>query len=168
MTVPSISKGLIQWATDPNGNCIHLNAVWRRITGRNWDQDRGLGWAEAIHPDDIAYVMGAFQQAQKQKISFIVEYRLRCQDGAYIWICGQGGPNFSPDNEFLGYFGSAFQIAEPDRMLIKTPESEQLAKLEAMVKEHSILTAIIHRGSLERRAHRMSIDLTKLHKQEKT
>ena len=138
---------------------MYLNEVWREITGRTWDQDKGFGWAEAIHPDDLARVTKAYNQAWEEKIPFAVEYRLRRLDGLYIWIRGQGSPSFGPNDELLGYVGSAFKIRKPDQMLTNTPESDEIATIEAMLKEHSILGAIIHRRSLENRAHGMGIHL---------
>jgi signal transduction histidine kinase len=57
-----------------------------------------------------------------------MEYRLRRYDGEYRWVLGHGTPRFSPDGDFLGYVGSAFDITERVRA---EAEREQLSKEQA-------------------------------------
>lgn len=42
-----------------------------------------------------------------------MEYRLRCGDGKYRWIRGQGTPDFGPGKKVCGYTGTALVIPGP-------------------------------------------------------
>jgi diguanylate cyclase (GGDEF)-like protein/PAS domain S-box-containing protein len=46
-------------------------------------------WLNLIHPDDRAVVQQAVTQAIVGQFHFQTEYRLRCQDGRYIWVTDQ-------------------------------------------------------------------------------
>jgi PAS domain S-box-containing protein len=105
------------WKTGPETGCTYLNEVWQRFTGRPVEQDLGFGWVDCIHAGDLPVVRAIYIQAFEKRQPFAVEYRLRRADGTYGWIRGQGRPDFAPSGEFLGYVGSAFEIASPKTII---------------------------------------------------
>ena len=42
----------IPWTTDPLGGFAQPQEAWSAYTGQTWEQQKGFGWSEAIHPDD--------------------------------------------------------------------------------------------------------------------
>ena len=42
---------------DAGGQCIYVNRPWLAYTGRTMIQEFGRGFAESIHPDDLARVL---------------------------------------------------------------------------------------------------------------
>src|SRR4051812_11855104 len=56
MTTQARLDGLISmltsivWTTSPDGRMIEFQSSWARYTGQNWEQQRELGWEQAIHP----------------------------------------------------------------------------------------------------------------------
>ncbi|SFT23491.1 PAS domain S-box protein [Methylobacterium sp. yr668] len=103
---------VMTWITDETGACIYLNRRWYEFTGQAEAEALGLGWLDAIHPDDRAHSEQVFLAANADRASFRLEYRLRDGDGRYRWALDAASPRFASDGAFLGYFGSVIDIDE--------------------------------------------------------
>jgi PAS domain S-box-containing protein len=79
------------WVTEADGRCTFLNRAWLEFTGQTLEQGLGLGWLDAVHPDDAADAERAFLDATARAGPFHVEYRLRRHDGAYRRADRRGG-----------------------------------------------------------------------------
>lgn len=42
----------LAYTIDPSGRFAEPQTAWAAYTGQEWEQHRGYGWAEALHPDD--------------------------------------------------------------------------------------------------------------------
>ena len=100
----------ILWVTEANGYCSFLSAGWYALTGQTHEQSLGLGWTEAVHPDDRAEACTAFLQAQSSRAGFGLEHRLMRADGSWIWVMDAGQPRYSPTGQYLGHVGSVTDI----------------------------------------------------------
>jgi len=100
------------WVTDADGQCTYLNKSWYDFTGQAEAEALGLGWTDAVHPDDRESAARAFIESSKDHREFRVEYRLRRHDGEYRWAIDAASPRFSGDGQFLGYVGSVIDISE--------------------------------------------------------
>lgn len=100
------------WITNPDGYCTYLNKRWFSYTGQRFEEGLGLGWADAVHPEDRDKAKQAFITANKEKKEFRVEYRLRSKDGQYGWMLDSATPRFDENGGFLGYIGSVLDISE--------------------------------------------------------
>ncbi|MFP2931514.1 PAS domain S-box protein, partial [Pyxidicoccus sp. 3LG] len=104
------------WVTDDQARCTYLNRSWYDFTGQTEETGLGLGWLEAVHPDDAKRSGDVFLEANARKAPFRLEYRLRRKDGEYRWAIDAAGPRFGPDGAFLGYIGSVIDITERKRV----------------------------------------------------
>ncbi|HTO55201.1 MAG TPA: PAS domain S-box protein [Myxococcota bacterium] len=104
----------IIYMTHPDGECIFLSAAWRVLTGREVALGLGFGWAEAIHPDDLARVRRVFEPTLDPK-PFRIEFRLVHAAGGHHWMIGSGAPRFGDDGEFLGWVGSVLDVDKEKR-----------------------------------------------------
>lgn len=109
------SAPVLIWMTNTRQQCYYLNKAWLDFTGRTIDQERGHGWMEGIHPDDLARYTDTYDKAIQAHEPFCLEYRLRRFDGNYHWIIDNGVPRFAGDSTFLGYIGTCFDINEVKR-----------------------------------------------------
>jgi PAS domain S-box-containing protein len=131
----------ILWVTEPDGSCSFLSQGWYEFTGQGEDEGLGLGWLNAIHPDDRKAAGKHFLSANERNEAFSIEYRLRRGDGMYRWIIDRGRPRFSPGGQFLGYAGNLLDITE------RKQSEEQMATLLAAEKQRATLLAQVANAS---------------------
>ncbi len=100
------------WVTDSTGYCTYLNRGWYDFTGQTEQTGLGLGWLDAVHPEDSESAKTVFLQANERHEAFRLEYRLRRQDGEYRWAIDAASPWLGEDGEFKGYIGSVIDISD--------------------------------------------------------
>lgn len=99
------------WVTDETGSTTFLSRAWREFTGQTEEETQGMGWTNAVHPDDQELSSRTFLKANEQQRPFAIDYRLRCRDGIYHWMIDSGQPRFGPEGEFQGFIGSVVDIS---------------------------------------------------------
>src|SRR5581483_2424614 len=76
----------IVWtATHPDGKFDHISQRWADSTGRPAEDALGLGWVEAIHPEDCERITAAWREAREQGTRFEEECRLITPDKSFRW-----------------------------------------------------------------------------------
>jgi PAS domain S-box-containing protein len=68
-----------------DGNRTWPSPQWIEFTGLNRENSLGLGWLDAIHPDDRDLTRAAWQTAQNTNEYFVEHRVFRRQDGKYRW-----------------------------------------------------------------------------------
>ena len=124
------------WATDPGGQCTYLSKSWYDFTGQTPETGLGVGWINALHPDDQARAGADFLRANEQRSSFRLDYRFRRHDGEYRWAIDAGQPYFGEDGTFRGYVGSVTDIH--DRTLAEEAlrqANEEVARQQRQLHE---------------------------------
>lgn len=116
------------WTADTTKSCDFVNSGWLEFTGHTLEEEKGIGWAHAIHPDDRARCLEIYESHFDLRAPFEMEYRLRRHDGEYRWVLDYGRPRYDSDGNFAGYIGSAMDITERKR-------GEELADLLAQAQE---------------------------------
>ncbi|MBP9728087.1 MAG: PAS domain S-box protein [Candidatus Moranbacteria bacterium] len=106
------SAPVLIWMTDSKNQCIYVNRRWLEYTGRTLEDELGMGYLEAIHPDDKKSVLEICATAFSKQQAFSMEYRLQHQDGTYGWVFSQAVAHLTSDDVFLGYIGSCIDITE--------------------------------------------------------
>lgn len=100
------------WVTDGEGMCTYLNRLWYAFTGQTPDEALGMGWLDAVHPEDQARIKQGFLEAVTKREPVRLEYRLRRADGVYRWMIDAAAPRFDDGGAFLGCMGSVVDIDE--------------------------------------------------------
>ncbi|HEX5392161.1 MAG TPA: transporter substrate-binding domain-containing protein [Rhodocyclaceae bacterium] len=100
------------WMSGPERACTWFNAQWLTFTGRNLDEELGMGWTDGLHPDDRERCVTLYQHAFDQRRVFEAEYRVRRADGEYRWIADRAEPRLDMDGHFLGYIGACVDVTE--------------------------------------------------------
>jgi hypothetical protein len=89
-----------------------FNTAWLNFTGRTLEQEKGYGWTEVVHPDDLEKCLHIYTDAFNHRQEYSMEYRLKRHDGEYRWISARGVPQFTSQNIFEGYIGACMDIHE--------------------------------------------------------
>lgn len=100
------------WMGEPDGRSSFRSRGWSEQTGQSEPEGLGLGWLEAVHPEDREPSIGALRRAAAERRPFVLEYRLRRADGAYRWAMDTARPRFDAAGVFLGYVGSVVDVHE--------------------------------------------------------
>ena len=100
------------WLTDADGARTFLSREWYEFSGQTESEALGLGWTNALHPEDSGRVGQDFLAASAARGPFRSEYRLRARDGSYRWTIDAGRPRFAEDGQYLGMVGAVFDIED--------------------------------------------------------
>ena len=100
------------WMSGVDKLCTFFNKAWLDFTGRTLEQELGNRWAEGVHPDDLQQCLGTYTEAFDACKPFVMQYRLRRNDGEYRWISDQGVPRYDAQARFAGYIGSCVDVTE--------------------------------------------------------
>ncbi len=71
----------IVWTTDADGRMEGEQAGWAALTGQSQAEYQGLGWARALHPDDVEPTLEAWSAVVAQARTFVFEHRVRGRGG---------------------------------------------------------------------------------------
>jgi PAS domain S-box-containing protein len=100
------------WIADERHQCTFLSRGWYEYTGQRKGDGLGMGWLDAVHPDDRQQARAIFLAASERHESFSFDCRLRTHDGPYRWAIDAGRPRFDDAGTFLGFIGSVFDVHE--------------------------------------------------------
>jgi PAS domain S-box-containing protein len=100
------------WMSAQDKSCTDFNRPWLEFTGRTAEQERGDGWTQGVHADDLGACLDTYGRAFDRREPFRMEYRLRRRDGEYRWILDTGLPRFNARGDFVGYIGSCIDVTD--------------------------------------------------------
>jgi PAS domain S-box-containing protein len=103
------------WTTDAEGNVTDDVPAWRAYTGQSYEQVKGAGWADALHPEDRQRTLATWSRALQTRSPYDTEYRVRHADGAYRHFAARGVPVLEPDGRIREWVGTCTDITERKR-----------------------------------------------------
>jgi len=126
------------WGSDTEKQCNYFNKQWLDFTGRTIEQEKGNGWTQNVHPDDLEPCLETYVTAVEARSPFTMEYRLRRHDGKYRWVLDNGVPRFAPDGIFSGYIGSCIDITDRKRIEEELRKSDRRKEEFLAVLSHEL------------------------------
>ena len=127
---------VMMWSADATGAREWFNRTWLTFRGRDAEQERGYGWTEGVHPEDLAHALDVLREAHRKREAYQVEYRMRRHDGVFRWVLSRGNP-YESDGEFKGFLGSCFDVTD------HRANEEKLG--DALVERDALLREVHHR-----------------------
>ena len=119
------------WMSGVDKLCTFFNKPWLEFTGRSMEQELGNGWAEGVHSDDLQNCLDVYTEAFDARQPFVMQYRLRRNDGTFRWVSDQGVPRYDAQGRFAGYIGSCFDVTELANKDAALRESEERMRMTA-------------------------------------
>lgn len=118
--------------TDKQGRCRYVNEQWCRMAGITGEQAMGMGWSDAVHPEDRDSLLADWRAATRRARKFDTEHRFRTEDGGVVWVAISGVPLRDKEGRAIGYVGTAKDITERKRA---EEESRNLSRHLQTVRE---------------------------------
>ena len=130
----------IIWTTDAAGMAVGSSPSWQAFTGQSVLQRSGLGWLDAVHPDDRSRVESLWRDAVARWRVYYDEYRLRRNDGAYAWMAARAVPIRGDDGTVREWIGAHVDIA--GRKRVEALHDGQLRVLEMIARGAPLLDVL--------------------------
>ena len=146
------------WTTTPAGEVVEDSPSWRAFTGQSYDEWKGYGWLNAVHPDDRPRAEEAWRAAVAEKRQYEIEYRVRRPDGSYADTLARGTPILSDAGEIEEWIGLNFDITDRLRAEASSRESERRLRLALEAGrmgtwEYDLVTGVVHWSPAIERMH---------------
>jgi len=101
------------WTTTPDGPVVEDSPTWRAFTGQAYEEWKGFGWLDAIHPDDREATARIWAESVSKVQLFHTEYRIRrASDGEYRWTSVRAVPLLNADGSVREWMGANTDIHE--------------------------------------------------------
>ncbi len=122
-----LAASSIVWSANLHGNVVEPLAAWEAYTGQSFEQYRGQGWTEAIHPADRQRAIPMIFSSIEGLRPFQLEYRMRRHDGQYRCVLSRGVPVFRDDSSVKEWVGTCTDIQDRKDSEIALRKSERMA-----------------------------------------
>lgn len=114
----------VLWTNNAAGEMIGPQPGWEKLTGQSQAEYLGLGWAQAIHPDDAPPTIKAWLAAVAERRPFLFEHRVRRHDGVWRMFQIRAIPVLEADDTVREWVGVHTDITEQKLAEERLRESE--------------------------------------------
>ena len=140
------------WRSCDQGRWTWASPQWLDFTGQTQEETHGRGWLRAVHPDDVAAAIVAWEQARPHGM-LDVEFRVfRASDGGYVWHRTRSLPVRDPEGRIVEWLGTTTDVqALKDHAEQLQREIKERERVEARLLHsacHDDLTQLCSRGLL--------------------
>ncbi len=137
----------IIWSTAPDGEITSEQPGWQAFTGQSCEEMRGLGWLNAVHPDDRGRTAENWAIAIANQTPYEIEHRLRRHDGTYRYMSARAVPVLESDETVREWIGAHSDItdrkqveAEREQLLVREQAAREEAEVANRVKDEFLAT----------------------------
>ena len=97
--------------TDVKGRCVFVNDKWCELSGLTRQQALGMGWKQAIHPEDRDRELHSWQVHTQAGEELQINCRLITPKGAVTWVHGSVVPLRMNSGTITGFLGTISDIS---------------------------------------------------------
>ena len=137
----------IVWMVEPHGDVIEDSPSWRKFTGQSYDEFKGLGMLNAVHPDDREKFVKQWGLAFQKQSAFNMVFRLRDSNGEWRWMGSNSVALFSSDKVLRGWMAMASDITlrkmaeqERERLLLQEQTLRMELEKSSRIKDEFLAT----------------------------
>ncbi|MGE5660493.1 MAG: PAS domain S-box protein [Actinomycetota bacterium] len=136
----------IIWHTTAEGQFVSEQPEWSAFTGQSFEELKGAGWIEAVHPDDRAQTIQTWSVALRNQTLYEFEHRLRRYDGEYRYMGVRAVPVLEADGSIRDWIGIHTDISD------RKAAQEQLLETKNLYQQilDAIPDLILCKGSYSR------------------
>jgi PAS domain S-box-containing protein len=102
----------VPWTADPTGAFTTAQPAWAWYTGQQWEDYRGFGWINALHPDDREDLRNSWLQACASKSAYVSAHGRLWHEPTrqYRHFEAQATPVFNSDGNVREWVGAYTDI----------------------------------------------------------
>ena len=105
------TTGII-WTHSPEGRAVGEQTSWSAFTGQSSEELAGMGWLNAVHPDDVESTLEAWRRSLATSDELDTVQRVRRHDGVYRTFSVRAVPVTGERGEIIEWVGAHTDITE--------------------------------------------------------
>lgn len=103
----------IVWTTNEAGEFVTPQPSWSQYTGQTWDELKGFGWANALHPEDQERIRLRWEEASRQRSFYQSDGRLwHAPSQSYRYFEVKGVPIYNTDGSLREWVGMCVDVED--------------------------------------------------------
>lgn len=126
------SAPVLIWMAGTDKLGYFFNKAWLNFTGRTYEEEKGNGWADNLHPEDAKRCLDIYINSFNKREPFYMEFRLKRHDDEYRWLSDNGVPRFSSNGDFEGYICACNDIHDLVEYQLRLEQNED--KLNVIIE----------------------------------
>lgn len=115
----------VLWTNDATGKMKGHQKGWEDLTGQTLEEYQGYGWSKAVHPDDVQASIDSWEEAVREKKTYVHEHRLKTRTGDYRTFSIRAIPVYSNDGSIREWVGVHTDITKQRVAEAALAESEE-------------------------------------------
>ncbi len=141
--------GILQ--ADASGMCTFANEAWCRLSGLSLEETLGKAWNHAVHPDDVAGVMGNWEASVREQRSYVNELRVVTQRGEVRWVLATALPMHDAGGRTTGFIGMVMDVTDSKLARESLSGKERLLRrlIDVQEAEKGMLCHEFHDGLIQ-------------------
>jgi diguanylate cyclase (GGDEF)-like protein/PAS domain S-box-containing protein len=107
-----LSEGIMHqvWTATPDGKLDYISCRTLEYFGASYNEIIEKGWADVVHPDDLAECNERWEKALCSGEYYEVECRMKRADGSYRWHLARATPGRDSSGKIINWFGTNTDI----------------------------------------------------------
>jgi PAS domain S-box-containing protein len=106
----------VPWSTNSDGEFVSAQPAWTAYTGQTWEEYRGFGWLDAVHPEDRSRIRESWAQARATGTLFRSHGRLwHWARQAYRYYEAKAIPLHNSEGTVREWVGTCTDVEERKR-----------------------------------------------------
>lgn len=124
-----MATSAIVWNCPASGAFDSTQTAWSAFTGQGFHQYQDFGWLDAVHPDDRAKTIKAWEHALQARSIYRVTHRVQDASGQYHHMDVRAAPVIGPDGAIIEWMGThsdttdAVRVAAERERLLRQVQS---------------------------------------------